>query len=131
MRYTNPSKLMNYMKLNKAKSSRSFRTMAEYVSHMDAYARNSNAVKGPPVIESNKRQERQDTPEERRRAKYAKLLAQKRLNDTTHKQSITVTKKLPPKGVAFASNRSEKSQRTPSKSKSRSRSKSNGKVKKT
>ena len=86
LRYSNPSKLMNYMKVKKANSNRSFRTMAEYVSHIDAYARNSNAVKGPPVLESNKRQEkRQETPEERRRAKYAKLLAQKRLNDSTLK----------------------------------------------
>ena len=60
---------MNYMKAKKANSNRSFRTMAEYISHIDAYARNTKNVKGAPTTEANK------TPDERRRAKYAKLLA--------------------------------------------------------
>ena len=37
--YTNPAKLINYMKAKKAKGNSSFRSMAEYVSHVDAYAR--------------------------------------------------------------------------------------------
>lgn len=34
---------MNYMRANKAKGNSSFRSQAEYVSHVDAYARNSSA----------------------------------------------------------------------------------------
>lgn len=39
MTYSNPAKLMNYLKAQKAKKNSSFRSMAEYVSHVDAYAR--------------------------------------------------------------------------------------------
>jgi len=39
MTYSNPAKLMNYMKAQKAKKNSSFRSIAEYVSHIDAYAR--------------------------------------------------------------------------------------------
>jgi hypothetical protein len=67
--YSNPAKLMNYMKAKKASGNSSFRSQAEYVSHVDAYARNSAA---------NEHEE----DETGRRVKYAKLLAHKRLNDT-------------------------------------------------
>lgn len=39
--YSNPAKLMNYMKAQKAKGNSSFRSHAEYVSHVDVYARNT------------------------------------------------------------------------------------------
>jgi len=39
MTYSNPAKLMNYMKAQKAKNNSSFRSLAEYVSHVDAYER--------------------------------------------------------------------------------------------
>ena len=37
--YSNPAKLMNYMKAKKAKNNANFRSLAEYVSHVDAYER--------------------------------------------------------------------------------------------
>ena len=39
IKYSNPAKLMNYMKAQKAKNNSSFRSLAEYVSHVDAYER--------------------------------------------------------------------------------------------
>lgn len=68
--YSNPAKLMNYLKAQKARGNSSFRTQAEYVSHVDAYARNT-AVE--PKEDQNDR-----------RLKYAKLLAHKRLNDPAY-----------------------------------------------
>lgn len=59
--YSNPAKLMNYLKAKKAKGNSSFRSQAEYVSHVDAYARNT-------AVES--KEEQSD-----RKMKYAKLLA--------------------------------------------------------
>ncbi len=64
--YSNPAKLINYMKAKKAKRNSSFRSMAEYVSHVDAYARTT--AKEPKEETEEKRQ------------KYAKLLADKRAN---------------------------------------------------
>ena len=40
--YSNPAKLMNYVRAQKAKGNESFRSNAEYVSHVDAYARSSS-----------------------------------------------------------------------------------------
>ena len=68
--YSNPAKLMNYMKVKKAKGNSSFRSQAEYVSHVDAYTRNS-AI--------SDREYSHDGDD--KRMKYAKLLAHKRLND--------------------------------------------------
>ena len=70
--YSNPSKLMNYMRAQKAKGNSSFRSQAEYVSHVDAYARTTA-------------QEAQVEQQDESRVRYAKLLAQKRLNDPVHK----------------------------------------------
>jgi hypothetical protein len=44
MSYSNPAKLINYMKAKKAKGNSSFRSMAEYVSHVDAYTRTIDAA---------------------------------------------------------------------------------------
>lgn len=41
--YSNPAKLMNYMKAKKAKRNSSYRSLAEYVSHVDVYARTKQA----------------------------------------------------------------------------------------
>ena len=59
--YSNPAKLMNYMKAKKAKGNSQFRSHAEYVSHVDAYAR---------TTASAHKQESVD-----KRARYAKLIA--------------------------------------------------------
>lgn len=61
---------MNYLKAQKAKGNSSFRSHAEYVSHVDAYAR-TTAVE--PKDEATDR-----------KLKYAKLLAHKRLNDPSY-----------------------------------------------
>lgn len=39
MHYTNPAKLMNYLKAKKAKENSTFRSQAAYVTHVDAYAK--------------------------------------------------------------------------------------------
>ena len=71
MTYSNPAKLMNYLKAQKAKKNSSFRSMAEYVSHVDAFARTTATVAKEEQGEKQK--------------KYAKLLARKRLDDPSLK----------------------------------------------
>ena len=75
MTYSNPSKLMNYMRAQKAKGNSSFRSMAEYTSHVDAYARTSTSVA------------REEDEQEEKRLKYAKLIANKRLNNSNIKHT--------------------------------------------
>lgn len=61
------------MRVKKAKGNQSFRSHAEYVSHVDAYAR-TTAVP-----------DKEELVQEDRRTKYAKLLEHKRLNDPSYK----------------------------------------------
>jgi len=42
--YTNPAKLMNFMRAKKAKENRDFKNVAEYTSHIDAYSRLSTKM---------------------------------------------------------------------------------------
>lgn len=77
--YSNPAKLMNYMKAKKASGNSSFRSHTEYVSHVDAYARNTNTT-------LSDREETKDETESKQ-IRYAKLLAHKRLNDKNPKAS--------------------------------------------
>ena len=72
------------MKAKKAKRNSSFRSMAEYVSHVDAYAR------------TTARELKEETEEKRQ--KYAKLLAEKRANEDPYLKSHGMPK--PPKKVA-------------------------------
>ena len=78
--YSNPAKLMNYLKAQKVRRNSSFRNNAEYVSHVDAYARSTaldesnQDIKVAPVNKSI-------MSTEQKRKKYAKLLAHKRLYD--------------------------------------------------
>ena len=79
MNYSNPAKLMNYMRVQKAKGNSSYRSNAEYVSHVDAYARctsETGAAKSSRDLNSSTESKRQ---------KYAKLLAHKRQNDPNMK----------------------------------------------
>ena len=92
--YSNPAKLMNYMKVQKAKNNSSFRSLAEYVSHVDAYERTQSS-------------EVRDQGNDTRRLKFAKLLAQKRLNQP---QSKTLQK--PPSCVPKPPQKEQKVQQS-------------------
>ena len=80
--YSNSTKLINHIKATKAKANSSFRSQAEYVSHVDAYTRNAAITE-------------RDSYDDDKRLKYAKLLAHKRLNDA--KFSGASGAKKPPK----------------------------------
>ena len=69
--YSNPAKLMNYMKAKKAKGNSSYRSMAEYVSHVDVYARKKQATS----VDKHEPLNTSGTSTDQRRLKYAKLLA--------------------------------------------------------
>ena len=42
--YSNPSKLMNYLKAKKARENGTFRDVNQYVSHIDAYSKTVNKI---------------------------------------------------------------------------------------
>ena len=49
--YSNPSKLMNYLKAKKSRENGTFRNVNEYVSHVDAYAKTSNKITNEEISE--------------------------------------------------------------------------------
>ena len=62
--YSNPAKIMNYLKAKKSRENGTFRDVNEYVSHVDAYAKTSNRITKEEISE--------------KREAYAKLLAHQR-----------------------------------------------------
>ena len=49
--YSNPAKLMNYFKAKKSRENGKFRSVNEYVTHVDAYAKTSNRVTNEEISE--------------------------------------------------------------------------------
>jgi hypothetical protein len=76
--YTNPAKVMNFIKAKKAREVEGFRSVAHYVSHVEAFQK------------TNLREEAE--AKETRRRMYAKLLAQKRTSEAVSERTTSTWK---------------------------------------
>ena len=76
--YTNPAKVMNFIKAKKAREVEGFRSVAHYVSHVEAYQKTAL-------------REEADAKETRRQM-YARLLAQKRTSEAVTERTQSTVK---------------------------------------
>ena len=64
--YSNPAKLINYMRQKKARETKGYRDVPEYISRLEAFAKLNQ-------------HEQSDFQKEQKRLSYAKIIAQKKL----------------------------------------------------